>query len=73
MCVGSAEHPAWAQRHERIGEAQYGGRQDDLSERGTDFALEALAKAVAEGSLQPLGRALIFTSLMTNEFKTYDL
>lgn len=54
----------------KIGEAQRGGQQDGLSEQGTVFAVEALVKAVAEGSLQPLHEGFIFTSLMTNTFKT---
>lgn len=46
------------------GEAQNGRQQDDLSELGTVFKLEALAKVVAECNLQPVGKGFIFISLM---------
>lgn len=52
------------------GEAQSGGQQDDLSELGTVVKPEALAEAVAECNLQPLGKGFTFISLMTNKFKT---
>lgn len=52
------------------GGAQGGGQQDGLSELGTVFRLEALAKAMAEWSLRPQGKGFIFISLMPNRFKT---
>lgn len=42
------------------GEAQNGGQQDDLSELGIVFELEALA----ECNLQPVGKGFIFIFLM---------